>query len=84
MKTITKLATAALFALSAAAPALATDPTALQLEERNTFINRQVAPVAQQARAQVQTHHAFDAMAHVRAQDVYAQDGYVKNQNSMF
>jgi hypothetical protein len=74
MKTLSKLATAALFAISAAAPALATDPTALQFEERNTFINS-TGPVAHQVR----THRATDAMAQAPAVDAY-----VKNQNPMF
>jgi hypothetical protein len=38
MKLVTKLATAALLALSAAAPALATEPEALTLAERNTYL----------------------------------------------
>ncbi len=76
MKLVTKLATAALLAVSAAAPAFAADPTALQFEERNTFINS-TGPVAQHS--VVRTHRATDAMAQAPAQDVY-----VKNQNSIF
>ncbi len=40
MKTITKLATAALLTISVAAPALALDPEALTLEERNVYIQQ--------------------------------------------
>ncbi len=73
MKTITKFAAAALFAISAAAPALAADPTELQFNERNTFIN---SASAQQA--QVRTQRATDAFAQA---PVSAPDVYVKNQN---
>ena len=38
MKLVTKLATATLFALAAAAPALASDPDALTQNERNTYL----------------------------------------------
>ena len=48
MKLATKFATAALLALSAAAPALATEPEALTLAERNTYLySAEARPVAQ-------------------------------------
>lgn len=83
MKTITKLAAAALFALSAAAPAFATDPEALQFEERNTFINS-TGPLAQHVRAPAtfRAHRATDAMARAHT-PVRTSDVYVKEQSSM-
>lgn len=81
MKTITKLATAALFAVTAAAPAFATDPEALQLQERNTYIyaNGPTAkPVHEQAFARVNRGIEAFAQAPVQTSDVY-----VKNQNSV-
>jgi len=81
MKTITKFATAALFAVSIAAPAFAADPEALQLQERNTYIyaNGPTAkPVHEQAIARADRATAAFAQAPVQASDVY-----VKNQNSV-
>ena len=49
MKTITKLATATLLALSVVAPALAADPEALTLAERDTYVSHAVAQQARHA-----------------------------------
>lgn len=81
MKTITKFAAAAVLAISAAAPAFATDPEALQLQERNTYIyaNGPTAkPVHEQSIARADRASAAFAQAPVQAADVY-----VKNQNSV-
>lgn len=82
MKTITKFAAAALLAISAAAPALATEPEALQLEERNTYVysNGPAAPVAQYS-TQARAHRALDALAHAPVGQ--SPDVYVKNQNAI-
>jgi hypothetical protein len=55
MKLAAKLATAALLALSAAAPALATEPEALTLAERNTYLyTADARPIAQPMQHQQQ------------------------------
>ena len=59
MKTITKFAAVALLAISAASPALATEPEALTLSERNTFARQVQQPQVNHAAA----HRAMDAMA---------------------
>jgi hypothetical protein len=65
MKTITKLAVATLLALSAAAPALAFEPEAQTLLERNTYLyTGDARPIAQhQADSQVRAHRGSDALA---------------------
>lgn len=81
MKTITKFAAAALFAVTAAAPAFATDPEALQLQERNTYVyaNGPTAkPVHEQSFARADRGSEAFAQAVVQTPDVY-----VKNQNSV-
>lgn len=79
MKTITKLATAALLAMSAVAPALAIEPEALQLAERNTYLYTSDArPIAQNQGVQVRSNRGVEALAFAPAQGVY-----VKNQNSV-
>lgn len=64
MKTITKLATAALLAISTVAPALATEAESLTLQERNVYVNATQHRVA--------THRAMDAMAYAPAASVVA------------
>jgi hypothetical protein len=55
MKLAAKLATAALLALSAAAPALATEPEAQTLAERNTYLySADARPIAQHMQQQQQ------------------------------
>jgi hypothetical protein len=68
MKTITKLATAALLTMSVVAPALAIEPEALTLAERNTYINS-TGPVAQhvQQNVKVRARRGVDAMAQAPA-----------------
>lgn len=82
MKTITKFAAVALLAISAATPAFATDPEALQLEERNTYVysNGPAGPAAQYS-AQARAHRAIDALA--QAPVGRTPDVYVKNQNAI-
>jgi hypothetical protein len=65
MKTITKLATATVLALSAAAPAFAFEPLAQTLLERNTYLyTADARPIAQhQQDFQVRAHRGTDAMA---------------------
>lgn len=53
MKTITKFAAAALLALSAVAPALATEPEAQLLVERNTYMPAMGHAQAYRAHAEV-------------------------------
>jgi len=81
MKTITKFATAALLAMSAVAPALATEPEALQLAERNTYLyTADARPIVQrQQSVQVPTHRGIEALAFAPTQGVY-----VKNQNAIY
>jgi len=64
MKTITKLATAALLTMSVVAPALAIEPEALTLAERNSYANA-TGPVAQHQLQyrQVHTYRGADALA---------------------
>jgi len=70
MKTITKIAAAAVFAVTAATSAFAgdIDPAAQQLQERNTYIYAN-GPTAQP------THQRFAAHAH-RGTESFAQAPY--------
>jgi hypothetical protein len=65
MKTITKFAAVALFAISAASPALATDPEVFTLEERNTFTRQVQQPQVNRAAA----HRAMAAATQAPATD---------------
>lgn len=81
MKTITKFAAAAVFAATAATSALAADvdPSALQLQERNTYIYAN-GPTAKPVHEQdiARSFRGSEAFAQAPVQNVY-----VKNQNSI-
>ena len=66
MKLTTKLVAASLFALSAVVPALAVEPEAAQLEERNTFLyTADARPIAlAQQKVSMGAHHAVQAFAY--------------------
>ena len=64
MKTFTKLAVAAVLALSAAAPAFAFDPEGQTLLERNTYnYTADARLIAAHQNAQVGAHRGTEAMA---------------------
>jgi len=63
MKLAAKLATATLLALSAAAPALATEPEALTLAERNTYLYTADARPVGQYMQHVQQRAGIQAFA---------------------
>jgi hypothetical protein len=69
MKTITKFVTAALFAVTVAAPAFADDPEAQTLQERNTYVYAN-GPTAKPVREQSFAHanRATEAFAQAPAQ----------------
>jgi hypothetical protein len=67
MKLTIKFATAALLAISAVAPALASEPEAALLAERNTYVYAN-APVAKPAHAQTMTDRAMGSFAQAPAQ----------------
>jgi hypothetical protein len=66
MKTISKFAVATLLALSAVAPALATEAEDLTITERNSFLyTADARPIAQHV--QQNAAHGIDAFAQVQA-----------------
>jgi hypothetical protein len=66
MKLTIKLATAALLAISAVAPALASDPEASLLAERNTYVYAN-GPIAKAAHHQAITDRGMDSYAQAPA-----------------
>lgn len=75
MKLTIKFATAALLAVSAVVPALAADPEAALLAERNTYVHANGAPQA--------TDRAMNAFAQAPAQqrNVYGRDTGIGSQS---
>jgi hypothetical protein len=70
MKTVTKFVAALMVALSAAAPAFATEAEAITLQERNTYLYTAAArPVAQhQQNIAMRAHRGTEAFASAPAQ----------------
>ncbi len=71
MKTIIKLATATVLALSAAAPAFAFNPEGQTLLERNTYTADARPIVQHQESVQVRAHRGSDAMAQAPARVIH-------------
>lgn len=81
MKLTIKFATAALLAVSAVVPALAADPEASLLAERNTYVYAN-GPVAKPAHAQAITDRGMNAFAQAPTQPNFTvRDAGIGNQS---
>lgn len=80
MKLTIKFATAALLAVSAVVPALAADPEAALLAERNTYVNAN-GPVATPAHATTDRAMGSYAQAPARQQIIIGRDAGIGSQS---